>query len=117
VPELAAASGWRTFAIYALRMIGQLVWVLTAMPEAKGISLEKIQKQRGIALEDILPDWAGSLPKASMDLQTGHRHSVKLEEQDFTASHGTAGRRIKKHHGFFIRLFHQQNNPAFRRLT
>jgi hypothetical protein len=30
-------------------MIGQLVWVLTVMPETKGISLEKIQKRLGIA--------------------------------------------------------------------
>ena len=106
MPELAARAGWKTSAFYALCMIRRLVWVLTAMPEAKGISLEKIQKQRGIALEDILPDWTGSLPRASMDLQTGHRHSVKLEEQDFAASHGTAGRRIKEHHRLAVLLFH-----------
>jgi sugar porter (SP) family MFS transporter len=48
-PVIAAASGWMTFAFYAVCMIGQLVWVLTVMPETKGISLEKIQKRLGIA--------------------------------------------------------------------
>ncbi|MFZ2643656.1 MAG: sugar porter family MFS transporter [Verrucomicrobiia bacterium] len=47
-PMIAAASGWMTFAFYALCCVGQLVWVLTAMPETKGISLEKIQKELGI---------------------------------------------------------------------
>jgi MFS transporter, SP family, xylose:H+ symportor len=47
-PMIAAASGWMTFAFYAACMIGQLVWVLTVMPETKGISLEKIQKQMSI---------------------------------------------------------------------
>jgi len=48
-PMIAAASGWMTFAFYTLCMIGQLVWVLTIMPETKGISLEKIQKELEIA--------------------------------------------------------------------
>jgi MFS transporter, SP family, xylose:H+ symportor len=48
-PVIAAASGWMAFAFYAVCMVGQLVWVLTVMPETKGISLEKIQKQLGIA--------------------------------------------------------------------
>ena len=48
-PMIAAASGWMTFAFYAVCMIGQLVRVLTVIPETKGISLEKIQKQMGIA--------------------------------------------------------------------
>jgi MFS transporter, SP family, xylose:H+ symportor len=47
-PMIAAASGWMTFAFYAVCMVGQLIWVLTVMPETKGISLEKIQKQLGI---------------------------------------------------------------------
>jgi hypothetical protein len=29
-------------------MVGQLCWVLWVMPETKGISLEKIQRQLGI---------------------------------------------------------------------
>ncbi len=48
-PMIAAASGWMTFAFYAVCMVGQLLWVLTVMPETKGITLEKIQKQLGIA--------------------------------------------------------------------
>ncbi len=48
-PMIAAASGWMTFAFYALCMVGQLVWVLMIMPETKGISLDRIQKQMGIA--------------------------------------------------------------------
>ncbi len=48
-PVVAAASGWKIFAFYAVCMVGQLVWVLVVMPETKGISLEKIQKELGIA--------------------------------------------------------------------
>jgi sugar porter (SP) family MFS transporter len=47
-PMIAAVSGWMTFAFYALCMVGQLLWVLFIMPETKGISLEKIQKELGI---------------------------------------------------------------------
>jgi sugar porter (SP) family MFS transporter len=47
-PMIAAASGWMTFAVYALCMVGQLIWVLMIMPETKGISLEKIQQKLGI---------------------------------------------------------------------
>lgn len=44
-PMFAEQLGWRIFAIYGLCMVGQLVWVLTAMPETKGVPLEQIQKQ------------------------------------------------------------------------
>ena len=47
-PIIAAAAGWMAFAFYALCMVGQLVWVLTVMPETKGVSLEKIQERLGI---------------------------------------------------------------------
>jgi sugar porter (SP) family MFS transporter len=47
-PIIAARAGWLTFAFYALCSVGQLVWVLTTMPETKGISLESIQKKLGI---------------------------------------------------------------------
>ena len=47
-PMIAAAAGWMAFAFYAVCMVGQLVWVLTVMPETKGISLEKIQQELGI---------------------------------------------------------------------
>ena len=47
-PMIAAASGWMTFAFYALYMVGELIWVLAIMPETKGISPEKIQQKLGI---------------------------------------------------------------------
>jgi MFS transporter, SP family, xylose:H+ symportor len=47
-PMIAAVAGWMAFAFYAFCCIGQLVWVLFVMPETKGISLEKIQRQLGI---------------------------------------------------------------------
>ena len=47
-PMIAAASGWMTFAFYAMCCVGQLVWVLLVMPETKGITLENIQKELGI---------------------------------------------------------------------
>ena len=47
-PVIADISGGHTFAFYALCMVGQLLWVLTIMPETKGLSLEEIQKRMGI---------------------------------------------------------------------
>jgi SP family xylose:H+ symportor-like MFS transporter len=47
-PIIAAASGWMTFAFYALCCVGQLIWVLTTMPETKGFSLEQIQRKLAI---------------------------------------------------------------------
>ena len=47
-PVIAAAAGWMAFGFYAMCMVGQLVWVLTIMPETKGVSLEKIQESLGI---------------------------------------------------------------------
>lgn len=47
-PMIAANSGGHAFAFYALCCVGQLIWVLTVMPETKGISLEAIQKRLGI---------------------------------------------------------------------
>lgn len=47
-PMIAEISGGYTFMFYALCMVGQLVWVLVAMPETKGITLENIQKKMGI---------------------------------------------------------------------
>jgi MFS transporter, SP family, xylose:H+ symportor len=48
-PIMAAKSGGQVFAFYALCMVGQLFWVIFAMPETKGISLEQIQKKLRIA--------------------------------------------------------------------
>lgn len=47
-PVIADWSGGHTFAIYAAMMVLQLFWVLTVMPETKGIPLEQIQKKLGI---------------------------------------------------------------------
>ena len=44
-PLIAARSGGHTFAVYALCMAGQLVWVLAVMPETKGVPLEAIEKE------------------------------------------------------------------------
>ncbi|WP_425397529.1 sugar porter family MFS transporter [Aeoliella sp.] len=47
-PLIADVAGGAVFAFYAVCMVGQLIWVLTAMPETKGVPLEKIQEQMGI---------------------------------------------------------------------
>jgi MFS family permease len=47
-PLIAERSGGHIFAFYALCMVGQLVWVLWAMPETKGVPLEQIQQRLGI---------------------------------------------------------------------
>ena len=47
-PMIAAAAGWMAFAFYLLCMVVQLVWVLRVMPETRGVSLERIQKELGI---------------------------------------------------------------------
>ncbi|MBN8786835.1 MAG: sugar porter family MFS transporter [Terrimonas sp.] len=36
---------WPIFAFFAFMMVLQLVWVLTAMPETKGVSLEELEKK------------------------------------------------------------------------
>ncbi len=47
-PMIADWSGGHTFAFYAAMMVLQLIWVLTVMPETKGVPLEQLQKQMGI---------------------------------------------------------------------
>jgi MFS transporter, SP family, xylose:H+ symportor len=47
-PMIAQWSGGHTFAFYAAMMVLQLLWVLTVMPETKGVPLEQIQKRLGI---------------------------------------------------------------------
>lgn len=41
-PLFAQAGGY-IFAFYALSMVGQLIWVLTVMPETKGVPLEEVE--------------------------------------------------------------------------
>jgi MFS transporter, SP family, xylose:H+ symportor len=48
-PMFADQLGWKIFAIYGVCMVGQLIWVLLVMPETKGVSLEKMQQELGIA--------------------------------------------------------------------
>ena len=47
-PVIADWSGGHTFAFYAAMMVLQLIWVLTVMPETKGVPLEQIQRKLGI---------------------------------------------------------------------
>ncbi len=47
-PMIAEISGAHIFAFYALCMVGQLAWVLTVMPETKGVPLEELQKKLGL---------------------------------------------------------------------
>ena len=47
-PMFAEQAGAVIFGFYAFMMVLQLLWVIFIMPETKGISLEKIQKQFGI---------------------------------------------------------------------
>lgn len=47
-PVIAEVSGGHAFAFYACMMVLQLIWVLKAMPETKGVPLEEIQKRLGI---------------------------------------------------------------------
>ncbi len=47
-PMIAEAAGGHVFAFYAICMIGQLIWVLTLMPETKGVPLEQIERTLGI---------------------------------------------------------------------
>lgn len=42
-PVFAEQSGGIPFAIFAVLMVGQLVWVLWVMPETKGVPLEKMR--------------------------------------------------------------------------
>jgi sugar porter (SP) family MFS transporter len=48
-PMIAESSGGHAFAFYAAMMVLQLVWVLFAMPETKGVPLEELQKELGLS--------------------------------------------------------------------
>jgi sugar porter (SP) family MFS transporter len=47
-PMLAERTGAHVFAFYAGMMVLQLIWVIVAMPETKGVPLEKIRHKLGI---------------------------------------------------------------------
>ena len=36
---------WPIFAFFAFMMVFQLIWVLTKVPETKGVSLEELEKK------------------------------------------------------------------------
>ena len=44
-PLIASRSGGHTFTVYALCMVGQLIWVWRAMPETKGVPLEAMERE------------------------------------------------------------------------
>lgn len=48
-PMIAKISGGHIFAFYAAMMVLQLLWAWFIMPETKGVPLEQLQKQLGIA--------------------------------------------------------------------
>ncbi len=47
-PMFAEKTGAHVFAFYAGMMVLQLIWVITMLPETKGIPLEEIQRKLGI---------------------------------------------------------------------
>ena len=47
-PVFAAQSEWVVFAFYTVSRVSQPIWVLTVMPETKGITLEQVRITLGI---------------------------------------------------------------------
>ena len=39
------------FLLFGICMIGQLIWVIKVMPETKGVPLEEMEKQLGVAYD------------------------------------------------------------------
>jgi MFS transporter, SP family, xylose:H+ symportor len=48
-PVIAALGGGWAFSIFFVCMVGQLIWVLKVMPETKGVPLEEMEEQLGLA--------------------------------------------------------------------
>lgn len=48
-PIIGALGGGVAFAIFAVFMLGQLIWVLRVMPETKGVPLEEMEAKLGLA--------------------------------------------------------------------
>ncbi len=46
-PIAGGLGGRPVFAVYAVMMVLQLLWVLFMMPETKGVPLEEIQRELG----------------------------------------------------------------------
>lgn len=48
-PGIASAlGGGAAFLLFAICMVGQLIWVLRVMPETKGIPLEEMERELGL---------------------------------------------------------------------
>ena len=47
-PIVGALGGGVGFSIFALFMVGQLIWVLKVMPETKGVPLEEMEYRLGL---------------------------------------------------------------------
>jgi len=56
-PIVGALGGGVTFSVFAVFMVGQLVWVLKVMPETKGVPLEQMERKLGLVHD---PAAAGS---------------------------------------------------------
>jgi MFS family permease len=50
-PIVGALGGGVGFSIFAVCMLGQLIWVLRVMPETKGVPLEEMEYQLGLVHE------------------------------------------------------------------
>lgn len=51
-PGIAGALGGGTaFLLFGICMVGQLIWVIKVMPETKGVPLEEMEKQLGVAYD------------------------------------------------------------------
>ena len=51
-PIVGALGGGVGFSIFAIFMVGQLIWVLKVMPETKGVPLEEMEYQLGLVHDD-----------------------------------------------------------------
>jgi SP family xylose:H+ symportor-like MFS transporter len=51
-PIVGALGGGVGFSIFAVCMVGQLIWVLKVMPETKGVPLEEMEYQLGLVHEN-----------------------------------------------------------------
>ncbi len=54
-PGIASAlGGGAAFLLFAICMVGQLVWVIKVMPETKGIPLEEMERELGLVHSDAM---------------------------------------------------------------
>lgn len=53
---VAALGGAWAFTLFLVCMVGQLIWVLTVMPETKGIPLEEMADELGLPRDDLIDE-------------------------------------------------------------